>query len=105
MRELDGFIPTVYNINIKKNDGIYMISAHVCNARIWGVTYQVPDNPVATLIFDNVEGRFVDSHANVNILTGGRGSMSIRQWHKYPCVLLRELYSDEILKGEKFETL
>ena len=31
--------------------------------------------------------------------------MSVRQWHAYPNMLPRELYSDEGLTGEKFETL
>ena len=31
--------------------------------------------------------------------------MSVRQWHQYPNILPRELYSDEELSGEKFDTL
>lgn len=38
-------------------------------------------------------------------LTGGRGAMSVRQWHQYPNMLPRELYCDDKLIGEKFETL
>lgn len=105
MRELDGFVPTWYNIKIKTEDGVYEVRAHVCNARTWGVTFQVPDNPVATLIYDTVEGKFVNKDGSVRILTGGRGAMSIRQWHQYPNILPRELYSDEVLTGEKFDTL
>ena len=41
----------------------------------------------------------------VRELTGGRGSLSVRQWHAYPNILPRELYSDEQLTGEKFQTL
>jgi len=31
--------------------------------------------------------------------------MSVRQWHAYPNILPRELYSDEVKSGEKCETL
>lgn len=31
--------------------------------------------------------------------------MSVRQWHAYPNILPRELYSDEEKDGERFETL
>lgn len=79
MRELDGFVPTWYNIKIEVGDGVYEVRAHVCNARTWGVTFQVPDNPVATLIYDTVEGKFTYKDGRVRMLTGGRGTMSIRQ--------------------------
>ncbi len=105
MRELDGFVPITYNIKIQTEGGIYEVNAHVGNARTWGVTFKVPDNPVAVLIFDRVEGTFTDNYGNVRTLTGGRGTMSVRQWHAYPNILPRELYSDEVLTGEKFETL
>ncbi len=105
MRELDGFIPTVYKIRIEVEDGVYEVKAHVCNATTWGVTFRVPDNPVATLTFDTVEGSFTYKDGTVKTLSGGRGNLSIRQWHAYPNILPRELYSDEVLTGEKFETL
>lgn len=108
LRELDGFIPTRYNIRIDVKDGVYEVHAHVANARTWGATHKVPDYPVATLVFDKVEGRFSDKEGRVRILTGGRGSMSIRQWHAYPNILPRELYSDEetsVNSLSKFETL
>ena len=105
MRELDGFVPSYYNIRFKVEDGVFEAKAHVCNARVWGVTFKMPDNPVATLIFDKVEGKFTYSDGTVKTLTGGRGTMSVRQWHQYPNMLPRELYCDEELTGEKFETL
>lgn len=105
MREYDGFIPTVYKIRIEVMGGMYQIKAHVANASTWGVTFKVPDYPVATLIFDKVEGTFTDTNGKTRQLTGGRGCMSIRQWHAYPHILPRELYSDEVKKGEKFDTL
>ena len=105
MRELDGFVPTYYNITIRVTDGVYKVRAHVCNARTWGVTFKVPDNPVATLIFDTVEGSFTYQDGTVQQLTGGRGSMSIREWHAYPNLLPRELFTDEVNTGEKFDTL
>lgn len=79
MRELDGFVPTWYNIKIEVEDGVYEVRAHVCNARTWGVTFQVPDNPVATLIYDTVESKFTYKDGRIRMLTGGRGTMSIRQ--------------------------
>lgn len=105
LRELDGFIPTVYNIRIEVEGGVYEIRAHVGNATTWGVTFKVPDNPVATLIFDKVEGRFTSTDGTVRTLTGGTGDISVRQWHAYPNILPRELYSDEVKTGEKFDTL
>ena len=108
MRELDGFIPTYYNIRLVVGDGVLEVRAHVANARTWGVTYKVPDNPVATLVFDTVEGTFTYKDGAVRTLTGGRGSMSVRQWHAYPNILPRELYSDEVQTANtesKFDTL
>lgn len=102
---LDGFIPAYYNIKIAVEDGLYEVRAHVGNARTWGVTYKVPDNPVATLIFDDVQGKFTYKDGSVKVLTGGRGSMSVRQWHAYPNMLLRALFTDEEKNGEKFDTL
>ncbi len=105
LRELDGFIPQYYNIKIKVEDGIYEVRARVSNARVWGVTFTVPDNPVATLVCTEVEGKFTHNDGTVRKLTGGRASISVRQWHAYPNMLPRELYSDEQLTGEKFQTL
>ena len=107
MRELDGFIPSCYKIKIELEDGLYEVKAHVGNARTWGVTYKVPDNPVAVLIFDKVEGKFTDKNGKARILTGGRGTMSVRQWHAYPNILPRELFTDEekTSTDAKFDTL
>ena len=104
-RELDGFFPENYHIYISTEDGVLHVKAHVANATTWGVTFQVPDNPVATLMFDRVEGEWLHADGTRQTLHNGRGTMSIRQWHAYPSVLPRELYSDEKLTGEKFETL
>lgn len=105
MRSLDGFIPSSYDIEIEVEDGIYRIAATVCNATTWGVTFRVPDNPVATLTFDKVEGSFTSRDGSVRHLTGGKGALSVRQWHAYPNILPRELFSDELFSGEKFATL
>lgn len=108
VRELDGFIPENYKIKIEVEDGIYEVKAHTCNVRTWGVTFKVPDMPVATLVFDNVEGTFTNNDGTVRQLTGGNGELSIRQWHQYPNILPRELYIDEETRttnNEKFETL
>lgn len=105
VREYDGFIPSTYKIKIEVEDGIYQAEAHVGNVTTWGVTFKVPDYPVATLTFDSVEGSFTYKDGTVKKLSGGRGTISVRQWHAYPNLLPRELYSDEIKKGEKFDTL
>ena len=108
LRELDGFIPMTYKISIEVEDGLYEVEAHTCNATTWGATHKVPDMPVATLTFDRVEGRFTSNDGIVRVLTGGRGTMSVRQWHAYPSILPRELYSDsseEVRCETKFDTL
>ena len=58
--------------------------------------------------FDRVEGRFTQKDGKVRVLAGGRGTMSVRQWHAYPSILPRELYSDsagEVSCDTKFDTL
>ncbi|WP_028296286.1 hypothetical protein [Olivibacter sitiensis] len=105
VREYDGFVPTVYKIRIEVEDGVYEVKAHVCNVTTWGVTYKVPDYPVATLTFDKVEGSFLFKDGTVKELTGGRGVLSVRQWHAYPNILPRELYNDDVKEGERFDTL
>lgn len=105
LRELDGFIPSTYKIKIEVEDGLYEIHAQVCNVTTWGVTFKVPDNPVATLTFDKVSGTFQEKDGTIRVLTGGMGNLSVRQWHAYPNILPRELYSDEEKTGEKFSTL
>jgi len=108
IRELDGFVPENYRISIKVSDGIYEVTAHTCNVRTWGVTFKVPDMPVATLVFDKVEGTFTYNDGTKKVLTGGNGEMSIRQWHSYPNILPRELYTDANINAnvtDKFKTL
>ena len=105
MRELDGFIPATYKIKIEVDDGVLEVKAHTGNATTWGVTYKVPDNPVATITFDSVEGCFFHNDGTSRNLTGGRGAISVRQWHAYPNILPAELYTDEVKTGEKFATL
>lgn len=108
VRELGGFVPSKYNIKIEVEDGIYEIDAHVCNVTTWGVTNKVPDNPVGTLIYDEVRGSFTDKSGNIRTLTNGLGALSIRQWHAYPNILPPELFSDEerdIKFDSKFDTL
>lgn len=106
MKELDGFIPMNYHITIHVEGGCYDVHAHVGNARTWGVTYKVPDYPVGVLIFDHVEGTFTDITGTKRILTGGRGTMSVRQWHAYPNILPKELYMDQTTSEEnRLDTL
>lgn len=101
---MNGFIPTSYSVNIGDEDGVYEISAHVCNATTYNVTLKVHDNPVATLIFYVMEGTFTEKDSRIRTLTGGMGN-TVRQWHAYPNILPKELYSDEIIDGEKYVTL
>ncbi|WP_347980174.1 hypothetical protein [Limosilactobacillus allomucosae] len=105
MRELDGFVPIDYRISMEVEDGVLMINAKVCNATTWGVTFKNPDNPVGTLIFDQITGVFYPNDGKPRKLSNGRGVLSIRQWHQYPNILPRELYVDEERGGEKFATL
>ena len=106
VREVDGFIPSTYRVLIKTEDGTYEMVAKAANVSPWGVTFKVPDNPVATITYKDVEGRFVANDGSVRELTGGCGCMSIRQWHQYPNILPRELYIDEQQQGGmKFDTL
>ncbi|MBR1586389.1 MAG: hypothetical protein IJ662_14105 [Clostridia bacterium] len=104
-RPLDGFYPSRYRIRINTEDGVYSVSFRVANIDTWGVTYKHPDNPVATLVFDQAEGTFTYRDGRVKHLTDGYGFLSIRQWHAYPNILPAELYSDETKSGEKFDTL
>lgn len=104
-RDLDGFIPLTYKIKMEVSDGTLRIIAKVRNATTWGVTYRVPDNPVATLLFGEVSGTFTLKSGQTRVLESGSGALSVRQWHEYPRVLPRELYLDETPYGEKFETL
>ena len=60
---------------------------------------------MAALTFDTVEGCFTRRDGAGRALTSGRGVLSVRQWHAYPNILPRELYSDSAKAGEKFETL
>lgn len=106
-RELDGFIPATYKITIEVEDGKLEIEAKVCNATTWGATHKVPENPVATLTYGQVSGIFRHKNGTVRHLTGGRGTMSIRQWHAYPYILPRELYEIATTTDcdSKFDTL
>ncbi len=52
-RQIDGFIPSVYNFRFELEDGVYEVRAHVCNATTWGATHKVPDNPPVACISEN----------------------------------------------------
>lgn len=108
-RELGGFIPTLYKLKIELQDAVLEAEAIVCNATTWGATHKVPENPVATLTFGEVTGRIIVPDGNVRSLTGGRGVLSIRQWHPYPYILPPDLYGEIERNSEpcqnKFDTL
>lgn len=107
LRSLDGFVPNIYRIKIKTEDGLFEAKFKVANAVPWGVTYTYPDNPVITLIYDGAEGTFTYKDGRVKQLTGGYGALSVRQWHQYPNILPRELYMEEAHEESesKFDTL
>lgn len=109
LRELGGFIPETYRISVEVEDGVLEAEAHVCNATTWGATGKVPDTPVGTLTYGEVKGRFSCNDGSVRQLTGGRGVMSVRQWHAYPDIMPRELagLSDnkDVQCKNKFDTL
>lgn len=107
LRSLGGFIPAYYNITIESEQGTLKVHAHSANASTWGVTHKFPDNPVATLLYDTVDGTFTFPDGKVKTLTNGHGTMSIRQWQQYPQILPPELFSDEQLTSSdmRFQTL
>ena len=106
-RALGGFLPMVYRITIETEGGVLRVKAHSGNAFSWGATHRVPDNPVATIHFDSVEGTFTFCDGTVKQLSNGRGTMSVRQWQAYPQILPRELFTDSTVTPDesKFDTL
>lgn len=101
LRSLGGFIPEYYNITIESEQGTLKVRAHSANASTWGVTHKFPDNPVATLLYDTVEGTFTFPDGRIKELTNGHGTMSIRQWQQYPQILPPELFSDKQLTSSE----
>jgi hypothetical protein len=87
MLQFGGFIPTVYKIKIETEAGSLDMTAHAANARPWGVTGKCPDNPVATLQWDTVDGIFTDPNGKIKKLHNGYGYMSIRQCRAYPSII------------------
>jgi hypothetical protein len=105
MPQFGGFIPTVYKIQIETENGTLKIAAHAANARTWGVTGKCPDNPVATIQWDVVEGTFTYCDGTVKELHNGYGNMSIRQWRAYPSMFPPIGIDSGINKEERFTTL
>ena len=99
-----GFIPSVYKIKFEVEDGTLELTAHAATATTWGVTSKVPDNPVATLMWDQVEGSFTYKDGSIKKLTNGFGGMSIRQWRQYPCITPPVSF-DGLEERERFATL
>ena len=99
-----GFIPSVYKIRFEVEDGVLEMTARAATATVWGVTNKVPDNPVATLMWDKVEGVFTYKDGRTRKLTNGFGGMSIRQWRQYPCIT-PPISFNELEEGNRFTTL
>lgn len=104
MPKYGGFIPTVYKIRIETEAGVLNMTAHAVNGGTWGVTGKVPDNPVACLNWDKVEGTFTFADGTVKQLTNGYGNMSIRQWRAYPS-MIPPVNAGGINQEERFATL
>ncbi|HBL32647.1 MAG TPA: hypothetical protein DDZ96_02355 [Porphyromonadaceae bacterium] len=94
---LGAFIPTVYKVTMETEGGVLEYTAHVANATVWGVTGKVPDNPVATLNWDKVEGTFTGKDGHKQLLTNGMGGVSIRQWKPYPSLFPVDLAGSNAL--------
>jgi len=105
MPRFGGFLPMLYKIQIETEAGTLNMSAHAVNARTWSVTGQCPDNPVATIIWDDVEGTFTYKDGTVKELHNGYGNMSIRQWRAYPSLFPPMGMESAINKEERFKTL
>ena len=99
-----GFVPGVYRISIETEKGTINFSARAVNVRTWGVTGNVPDNPVATIAWDAVEGTFTYTDGTVKTLTNGFGGMSIRQWRAYPS-LIPPIANNSLNREARFTTL
>ena len=102
--QFGGFIPSVYKIRFEVEDGSLELTAHAATATTWGVTANVPDNPVATLMWDRVEGTFTYKDGRVKKLTNGFGGMSLRQWRQYPSIT-PPISLGGLAVGERFATL
>lgn len=105
MPRFGGFIPTVYKIKVETEEGTLNMTAHAANARTCGVTGKQPDNPVATLLWDDVEGTFTYKDGRVRELHNGYGNMSIRQWRAYPSMIPPINLGVDLNYEEKFATL
>jgi len=103
MPRFGGFIPTVYKIRMETEAGMLDMTAHAANARTWGVTGKCPDNPVATIQWDDVNGTFAYADGTVKQLHNGFGAMSIRQWRAYPSTV--PPFSSNLHTEQRFATL
>ncbi|ATN37397.1 hypothetical protein ACO34A_26890 (plasmid) [Rhizobium sp. ACO-34A] len=81
---LGGFIPSRYKVTVEVEAGTLTFFATAVGATVWGVTTKPPATPVATLNWDRLEGTFTDKQGNKQVLSGGFGGVSIRQWRSYP---------------------
>ncbi|ULQ59278.1 hypothetical protein K7I13_12375 [Brucepastera parasyntrophica] len=102
--QFGGFIPGKYRIKFETEEGVLDMTAHVATATLWGVTSKVPDNPVATLDWERVEGTFTYKDGRVKKLTNGFGGMSIRQWRQYPS-LIPPIKNEHLIEKDRFATL
>ncbi len=98
LRPLGAFIPTHYEVTVETEVGVLEMAANAVGATVWGVTGRVPDNPVATLNWDKLDGSFTYKDGRKRTLTNGLGGTSIRQWKPYPNILLPDIAGAELPK-------
>lgn len=101
--EYDGFLPMTYKITERFEGGVLKIKAHMVSSIYWGVTHNYPESPCATALFEGIEGKIIYDNGTERILTNGRGSMSIRQWHPYPNLFPKELFCGDSESDNKYE--
>lgn len=99
-----GFIPSEYRIRFEVEAGTLELHAHAATATTWAVTANVPDNPVATLMWDCLDGAFTSKDGYSQELTNGFGGMSIRQWRQYPSIT-PPISVEGLATGERYTTL
>lgn len=88
LKQVGVFLPTGYVIKGETEAGVIEISANVVGCKLWGSRGQLPDAPVISLNWENVQGSFTYKDGHKKKLTNGFGGTTIRQWKPYPNLLM-----------------